>query len=136
MSNIVLVDTNFLLRHFLQDSQEQSKIASRIIDKAETGYLKLWISPWVIGELIWVLGSFYEKPKAFIVDVIEKTLATSGVIIGNKVVMIEAFRLYRTQNVDFDDAMVALEAKHMKIRSYLSFDKHFQRFPWLKELLK
>lgn len=132
MSNIVLVDTNFLLRHFLQDNQEQSNIASRTIEKAETGHLKLWISPWVIGELIWVLDSVYEKPKTFIIDVIEKIFATSGVVIGNKGIAIEAFRLYRMQNVDFDDAMVALEAKDMKIRSYLSFDKHFQRFPWLK----
>lgn len=134
MDNVVLVDTNFFLRYFLQDNKEQSRVASEIIEKASNGRLKLWVSPWTIGELIWVLSSVYEKPKSFVLDVIEKIFATLGVVVGSKGLIAEAFRLYKSANVDFEDAMVALEAKDVNITSYLSFDKHFQRFPWLKPL--
>lgn len=134
MDNVVLVDTNFFLRHFLQDNREQSRITSEIIEKARNGRLKLSVSPWTIGELIWVLNSVYEKPKVFVLDVIEKIFATQGVVIGNKEITLEAFRLYKSANVDFEDAIIALEAKDVKIVSYLSFDKHFQRFSWIKPL--
>ena len=133
MDELVLIDANVFLRHFLQDDQKLSPLATSLIEKLQTGSVSLWLSVWVVAELVWVLGSVYKKQKGFITDAIQKALATSGVVVENRKMVIEALRLYSEKNVDFDDALIALEAKSAGVRYYCSFDKHFRRFPWLKE---
>jgi predicted nucleic-acid-binding protein len=131
-SDLIIIDTNVLLRHFLQDDEVQSTQADTLIEAAETGDIKLMISPWVFAELIWVLRSVYGKQKTDIVKIINQILASPGVVLIGKRLTLEAFRWYAETNVDFDDAIIAIVAKTKGIKNFFSFDRHFDKFSWLK----
>jgi len=133
MDKIIAVDTNVLTRYFLRDIPAQTRVADELMELVRTGDIKIWLSPWVIAELIWVLSSVYGKSKEFIIDILKALMATSGVIISNQKLVAAAMLYYIDKNIDFEDAMIALEARKNKVTEGISFDKHFNKFSWLKK---
>ena len=103
------------------------------MELVKAGDIKIWLSPWVIAELIWVFSSVYDKPKEFIIDILKALMVTSGVIISNQKLVAKAMFYYIDENVDFEDAMIALEAQENKVTKGISFDKHFKKFSWLEK---
>jgi predicted nucleic-acid-binding protein len=133
MDKVIVVDTNVLIRYFLRDIPAQTRVADELMKLVKAGEIKIWLSPWVIGELIWVLSSVYDKSREFIIDILKALMATSGVIIPNQKLVAEAIFYYIDKNIDFEDAMIALEARKDKVAEGISFDKHFNKFSWLKK---
>lgn len=133
MDKIIAVDTNVLVRYFLRDIPAQTKIADKLMELVKAKQVKVWLSPWVIGELIWVLASVYGKSREFIIDILKALMATSGVIIPNQKLVAAAILYYIDKNVDFEDAMIVLEAQKDNVTEGISFDKHFEKFSWLKK---
>lgn len=129
----IIIDTNVLLRHLLQDDSIQSAQAGQLIEAVEAGNIKLLLSTWVIAELIWVLRSVYKKQKSDIAKIIENIFATPGIVLSDKQLILEAFKWYSETNVDFDDAVIVLENKQKGAKKFFSFDKHFDKFSWLKK---
>lgn len=126
------VDTNVFLRALLQDDPTKSPKSQTLFDKAIQGKLELWTTEWVIGEIIWVLHSFYEKPKSFIIDSIAKILNTQGLFIHNEDLVIEALSLYKNDNLDYVDAVNSVLVQEEGVKKVYSYDKHFNRISWLK----
>lgn len=133
MDKVIAVDTNVLVRYFLRDIPAQTKIADKLMEFVRAKKVEIWLSPWVIGELIWVLASVYGKSREFIIDTLKALMATSGVIIPNQKLVAKAMLYYIDDNVDFEDAMIALEAQENKVAAGISFDKHFAKFSWLEK---
>ena len=102
MDKIIAVDTNVLTRYFLRDIPAQTRVADELMELVRTGDIKIWLSPWVIAELIWVLSSVYGKSKEFIIDILKALMATSGVIISNQKLVAAAMLYYIDKNIDFD----------------------------------
>lgn len=126
------VDTNIFLRLFLRDHPQQSKQSAELFKKAKNGKIKLWTTEWVIGEIIWTLASYYDKPTEFIIDTIKKIINTEGLEIHSEGLVVEALGLYEKERVDFEDAMNSLLAREEGVTMAYSYDKHFDRIPWLK----
>ena len=133
MDKVIAVDTNVLVRYFLRDIPAQTKVADELMELVKAGDIKIWLSPWVIAELIWVFSSVYDKPKEFIIDILKALMVTYGVIISNQKLVAKAMFYYIDENVDFEDAMIALEAQKNKVTKGISFDKHFKKFSWLEK---
>lgn len=131
MAKLVAVDTNVLLRYFLHDDSVLGKRADRIIDAAKEGKITLWISQFVLAELVWVLESFYRLPKLEIVEKVKGIIATPGVVLAEEKRTVTAFMFYAEKSVDFDDALIAIEAREARVSFIASFDKDFSKFPWL-----
>lgn len=131
MAKLVAIDTNVLLRYFLHDDSVLGQKADRIIAWAKEGDITLWISQFVLAELVWVLESFYRLSKSEIVEKIKGIVATPGVELADKKRMITAFMFYAEKSVDFDDALIAVEAREARVSFVASFDKGFSKFPWL-----
>ena len=70
------VDTNVLVRYIVQDDIEQSKDATRFIEKRISSSNPGFINQIVLCELVWVLKRAYGYEKTIIFEVLEKILQT------------------------------------------------------------
>ena len=58
------LDTNVLVRYFVQDGGDQADAAERIVDAATRGGRQLFVGDVVVVETVWVLERFYQIGRA------------------------------------------------------------------------
>jgi predicted nucleic-acid-binding protein len=123
------VDANVLLRFLTGDPEALAERAARLVHRAEAGEVLLLLSPLVIAEMIWVLKSFYQHSYADIARVMIPLLSADGIEVEEREIMIRAIELARDKNVDFVDAVLALQAVRDS-EIVCTFDKtDFKRLP-------
>lgn len=119
------VDTNVLVRAYLQDDQEQAKEAQEFLLKI-TQENSLFISSYAILEFAWVL-----KVKGFSRDEIYQAIITltdsTGIVIGQREVVLEALEKYIIGKADFGDYMILVEGEKNKSHKIKTFDKKLQK---------
>ena len=74
VSNPRLVDTNLIVRYLVQDHEKHAKAAEKLFDACDRGEAAIVVLPPVLAECMFVLESFYERPRADI------ALALGGLI--------------------------------------------------------
>jgi predicted nucleic acid-binding protein len=107
--------------------------AATLMRGAEAGEVLLVVSPLVVAEMVWVLKSFYRRSAAEIAHVLVPLLSADGVEAEDREVLIRSLELARDKNVDFADAVLALEAARNG-EVVCTFDEtDFRRLPttWL-----
>jgi len=127
------VDANVLLRFLTGEPESMAERASRLVRRAEAGEVLLILSPLVVAEMVWVLKSFYRRSAAEIAHVLVPLLSADGLEVQDREVLTGALELARDKNVDFADAVLALEAVRSG-ETVCSFDEtDFRRLPaiWL-----
>ncbi len=96
---------------------------------AEAGDVLLVLSPLVVAEIVWVLKSFYRRSFRDIAEVVVPLLSADGLEVEDRELLIRAIELARDKNVDFADAVLALEAARDG-EVVCTFDaKDFKRLP-------
>ncbi|WP_425363100.1 PIN domain-containing protein [Candidatus Tisiphia endosymbiont of Hybos culiciformis] len=119
------VDTNVLVKAYLQDEQELAKEAQVFLLKI-TQKNSLFISSYAILEFAWVL-----KVKGFSRDKIYQAIITltdsTGIVIGHREVVLEALEKYVTGKADFGDYMILVEGEQNKSHKIKTFDKQLQK---------
>lgn len=100
------LDTNVLVRYLTDDDVAQSKKAAALIDTAVARGDRLFIGSVVLCELAWVLRWAYDVTKDDLVTTLERILATSQFVIGDKDVVRRALETYRTGKGDFADYVI------------------------------
>lgn len=127
------VDANVLLRFMTGEPEGMAKRASRLMRRAEMGEVLLILSPLVVAEIVWVLKSFYRRSATEIAHVLVPLLSADGLEVKDREILVGALELARDKNVDFADAVLALEALRNG-ETVCSFDEtDFRRLPaiWL-----
>jgi predicted nucleic acid-binding protein len=123
------IDANVLLRFLTGEPRDQAERARRLMERAEEGEVELYASELVLAEVIWVLSSFYRYSMAEIADVIVALVSAPGLRVEDRETTIRAVELSRDQNVDYIDAMLALQAAAHG-EAVCTFDKSdFKRLP-------
>ncbi|RLB13237.1 MAG: type II toxin-antitoxin system VapC family toxin [Deltaproteobacteria bacterium] len=128
------VDTNIFLRLLTNDDPRKADACEELFRKAINDKIDLFTTELVIAEIIWVLESYYGIGKNQVRNNIEKILSTRNLYCPNKEVILHALAAYAEQNVDYVDAYNAFLIKMAGISELYSYDKHFDRFPWLKRI--
>ena len=128
------VDTNIFLRFLTNDDPVRADACEELFTRAVAGKEKLFTSELVIAEIVWVLESYYELDKKEIRLKIEKILNTKNLYCPNKEVILHALAAYDEKNIDYIDAYNAFLIKLAGITELYSYDKHYDRLPWLKRL--
>jgi predicted nucleic-acid-binding protein len=118
---MILIDTNPLLRLILKDNLNQFNRIVKLL-KTEDGL----VVAQVIFELEYVLRKVYGLSKTEIGKCLNKLLLTKKLMIEEKIVLEEAFRLYVGKNVDLVDAYLWIRAKELGTTVF-SFDRDFKR---------
>lgn len=119
------VDTNVLVRAYLEDDHKQAKEAKEFLIKL-TQENSLFISSYAILEFAWVL-----KVKSFtrqeIYEAIMTLIDSIGAIIGQREVVLEALEKYIAGEADFGDYMILAEGTRNKIHKLKTFDKTLKK---------
>jgi predicted nucleic acid-binding protein len=123
------VDANVLLRFLTGEPEGMAERAARLMRRAEEGEVLLILSPLVVAETVWVLKSFYRHSAAEIAQVLIPLLSADGLEVKDREILVGALGLARDKNVDFADAVLALEAVRDR-ETVCSFDEtDFRRLP-------
>ncbi|HBE31997.1 MAG TPA: PIN domain nuclease [Cyanobacteria bacterium UBA11369] len=127
------VDANVLLRFLTGEPPDLAQRALRLIQQAERGEVILRLSPIVVAEVVWVLGSFYRYPRNQIAEVLLPLVTAEGVVLEESEQVVAALDRMATANVDFIDAYLA-EVARREGGSVVSFDRDFRRLdiPWVE----
>ena len=117
-------DTNVLVR-ILVDDPEQPEQVTRARDWAEQCG-EIFVSQVVQVELVWVLESAYDVPRAVIAEVLSVLLENDAFLLQNESSFAEALSTYRRGKADFSDCIIRAESL-ANGHPLVTFDRKFSR---------
>ncbi|MGF1663354.1 MAG: PIN domain-containing protein [Kineosporiaceae bacterium] len=115
------LDTNVLIRHVLQDDEQQSAIASAFLETLgpdDPGFVSL---P-VVVEVFWVLRGVGSYRTDQITSVISTLLSTAEVRVERADLVARALRA-TDRGADFADALIAEIGRAAGCRATVTFDR-------------
>jgi len=110
MTNRRLVDTNLIIRYLVQDHEKHGNLAASLFDACDRGDLVLVVLSAVLAECVFVLRSFYERPRVEIASTLARLISSPGVEIREVTVQLDALKRYKATTLDFVDCLVAATA--------------------------
>ncbi|SEQ12878.1 Predicted nucleic-acid-binding protein, contains PIN domain [Devosia sp. YR412] len=116
------VDTNVLLRLFIQDDPNQNALVTEFFANRSTGD-PAHISLVVIVELVWALGQAYKYGRDRISLVLERMLDTADIVVEAHDVVREALPHYANSKVDLADLLIAEINRRSGCTTTVTFDK-------------
>ena len=115
------VDTNYFLRFFLKDVNEQHKRSPPSLSKAALGQEKLTTSV-IVFEIYWVAESFYKLDKKTITSFLRSILKMEFIALENREVLTSALSLYEDTSFDLEDAYNLAFATSAHAADFMTFD--------------
>ena len=117
------LDTNVLVRYIVQDDPKQSAKAAQLIESAARRDDDLFVGPVMLCELIWVLESAYEFPRAEIGNVVQQMLETEHLEIEPRDLTWQALADYRSIPADFADCLLGRMNQSAGCDTTVTFDR-------------
>ncbi|KIM04079.1 MAG: hypothetical protein KN64_10385 [Sulfurovum sp. AS07-7] len=114
---MLYLDTNVILRYLLQDCEQFMAQSKDYIENNKT-----YIKNEVFAEVVYVLNKTYQVPRSEIANILKELLSINDIAVDSKEVIILAFEIFETKNIDFVDSLLCAYSKIMKIH-VVSFDK-------------
>lgn len=118
-------DTNILVRAVLDDDPEESKLAKRFLKKTADSK-KLFISSYAILEMVWVL-KVKKCTREQICESVLDLLDSSGIVIGQREIVVLALEMYSKGKADFGDYLILAESKSFEVSKVATFDQLFYK---------
>lgn len=115
------VDTNVLLRVFIDDDPEQVAAARKLVSSAEPD--QLLISIIVLVEFIWTLRSTFKVEKADLVAALDGVLTRAAFVIEDRSELKSAVQRLKSDNVDIADYLIAARNRRLGVSHTVSFDR-------------
>jgi uncharacterized protein len=122
-----LIDTNLIVRYLVQDHEKHAKASEKLFDACDRGELILVVLPAVLAECVFVLDSFYGRPRADISSALATLISSPGVEISDAAVHLDALKRYRQTQIHFVDCLIAATAAAENI-PVATFDQDFRKF--------
>lgn len=116
------LDTNILVRYFVKDHPEQTRLASNLIcalSPMEPG----WVGLTTILELIWAAKKIYHVDRAGIIQILDTLIASRDIVIENGDTVRQALWLHRIGKADFADCLIACSARAAGCTRTVTFDQ-------------
>jgi predicted nucleic acid-binding protein len=127
--NDSFVDANIFLEVFAR-SGEKSDRCLALLNSSRS----LWTSWLVIAEVEWVLQSGYDLPKGNVVICLKRILILPNLFVEKKEQLLDAVLLYEKGTADWIDCVNAVACRGIECKQIYSYDKHFDRFEWIKRV--
>jgi predicted nucleic-acid-binding protein len=123
------LDTNVLVRYLVQDDAAQARAAAATIEGAASRGEGLFLSAVTLCELVWVLESAYERPRAAIASALEQIARTGGFTLEHTDHVRGAIAAYKATPADFADALVGRINLAAGCAHTVTFDRGLKRLP-------
>ncbi len=117
------VDTNILVRHLTGDPPEQAARATRYLAEAD----ELLLPDLIFAEVAYVLGSFYEAPRAQVATALRSVLAFPAIRVLDADLLQRTVEVYEVHRLDFADAYLVASAERTGVGAVASFDRSIDR---------
>lgn len=128
------VDATVLVRYIVQDDPKQSHHATQFIEKVCSEENPAFINGIVLCELVEILETVYEYPKANIADVLEKILRTRQFYIYQPEILWNSLRDYRDADITFTNCYIAHLNNANECEYTATFDEKAAQLKHLKQL--
>lgn len=116
------LDTNVLLRFYLNDDAVQSPRARRIVDSLQTSEPG-WVGLASILEMAWVLKKRKGASRDQIADLLDTLLSQDVIVVEQAVVVGKAVQRFRSARAGFADCLVAESARAAGCAKTVTFDE-------------
>lgn len=128
---VEFLDTNSIIRYLTQDNPDQAERAYRLFQDVDSGRRIITTSEAVIAEAVYVLSSkdLYHLSRVEVSRHLTTVVSLRGLKLPNKRVFLRALDLYVSTPLDFVDALNVAHMERAKLKTILSFDRHFDRIP-------
>lgn len=128
------VDTNVLIRLFVNDDSLQCQKARALFDKHADSKESLWIADLVMLELAWTLDRIYEFSRAEICVALKALAGNATAFLESSLVIEQSIALYEQGPAGFADCLLAIKASHAGCGALRTFDKKMKNLPGIKLL--
>jgi predicted nucleic-acid-binding protein len=102
------LDTNILVRLFVDDNAAQAAAARRFVTRRCTNDNPGFVNRITLCEMVWVLTRVHGYNRDQTVSVIEELLASRDVTVEDSDAVRAALDLFATRGIDFADALIAV----------------------------
>ena len=122
------LDTNVLIRYFMEDDEDQAHAATQAIaalTEDEPGFVSIV----VLVEMVWVLLRSYRLPQDEILPLIDDILRTRELQVQHAEIVHQAIRAVRATSADFADSLISGLAASAGCDSTVTFDRAAARLP-------
>lgn len=126
----IFLDTNLLLRYYLNDNEDQFKICQELLLKIEGGRFKVYTSAIVFLEISYVLRSVYKLPLTEVIDILDSIFTIRGITLIEKTNTKLALQFYNQYKIKFTDCLIASQLP--KNTLLVSFDEELSKIKDLK----
>lgn len=116
------LDTNVLLRFFLNDDPLQSPKTRRIMNSLNAANPG-WISLATTLEFVWVLKTRNRSERAAIAAALDQMLSQDAFVFEQAGAVSRAVRCFRASKADFADCLIAESAKAAGCSKTFTFDE-------------
>jgi predicted nucleic-acid-binding protein len=131
---VIGIDSNVLVRYLTQDDARQAAIATRFIERDLSARRKGHVSLVAMAELAWVLRSRYAVTREELAIALAQVIADERFAVQDRAAVWAALDLYRTQAVDFGDALIAAVDRLHGCQQTVTFDRGAARIDGVKLL--
>jgi predicted nucleic acid-binding protein len=122
-----LIDTNLIVRYLVQEHEKHARAAEKLFDACDRGELVIAVLPVVLAECVFVLDSFYARPRADISSALATLISSPGVEISDTAVHLDALKRYGQTKIHFVDCLIAATAAAQNT-PVATFDHDFRKF--------
>lgn len=117
------VDTNVFVRHLTGDPAEMGDRATHFLRHSQ----EMLLTDLVFAEVVYVLESFYESPRAQVAEAVRSLLAMTSIVCVDAALLRRAVEVYETDRLDFAEAYLVACAESTGVRTVVSFVRSIDR---------
>ena len=126
------LDTNILLRLWLNDTPAQNKRIDAILALHGSTPGSLLVSDVVLAEAVWALRSAYGQDKAAQLMALRSLLDETAFAFEDRVAVNQAVTLFEAGNCGFPDCLIAARHERLGCEFTATFDRGMRSLPGVK----
>jgi predicted nucleic-acid-binding protein len=119
---VIGIDTNVLVRYFIEDDPAQSRLADAFFDSlssTEPG----WVSQATILEFAWVMKSVRRLDRKTIAMMLGNLSMLDSIVVERADIVYKALQRYRIGKAEFADCLIAATSRAAGCSKTVTFDK-------------
>jgi predicted nucleic acid-binding protein len=124
VESTAFVDTNVLVRHLTGDPPDMASRATRYLGDST---IVLLLVDAVAAELVFVLESYYRRPRAAVADAIRSVIGFRSIRVVDPDLLHRAIEVYEHDRLDFPEAYLVACAERSGVNRVVSFDRTIDR---------
>ena len=121
------LDTNILVRLFVEDDPRQTRLAARFIGVHCSPVAPGFIDRIALCETVWVLTSAYDYSRAAVANVVRNLVASADIRLEDGEFVETALSIFERGSIDFADALMAQVNRARGCTATATFDRKAAR---------